>query len=209
MSEHLQDDAEKKFEITCGLTLASFAAALAVSDVFAGKFGDDEIIAINEKAAAYQWYQSKSIKESMAEANITLIESLAKTGAIEPQAATGIKEFSKELGKDVARYKKEKTEILKGSSVVGKENWVQDKGGQLGQITGAVQWEAKAEGLDSIGNIFDIASLLLQLCLVLGAIALVMQGKRIKQLFYSAMFILGCIGSAVAAYAIWSAFQVG
>jgi hypothetical protein len=53
------------FEIKCGVVIALFAALMSISDLFAGKYGDDEILLTNEKASAYLWYQSKSIKETL------------------------------------------------------------------------------------------------------------------------------------------------
>ena len=39
-------------ELRLGLFIAVFAAVLAISDLFAGKYGDDEIIAQNEQTKA-------------------------------------------------------------------------------------------------------------------------------------------------------------
>src|SRR3954463_16082186 len=73
---------EAYWELRFGLTLAIFAAALAINDLGAGKFGDDEIKETNEKASSYMWYQSKGIKESLAEGQRDLIRTLLQAGAI-------------------------------------------------------------------------------------------------------------------------------
>ncbi len=39
----------RTFEVTCGIVNALLAAILAVTDLGAGKFGDDELIAHNQK----------------------------------------------------------------------------------------------------------------------------------------------------------------
>ncbi|MBL8431496.1 MAG: DUF4337 family protein, partial [Dechloromonas sp.] len=59
----MSDESEKSstFEMICGLTLAILAAVLAITDLGAGKYGDDEIIAHNQKANAFEWYQAKGI----------------------------------------------------------------------------------------------------------------------------------------------------
>ena len=53
------------FEMICGLTLAVLAAVLAITDIGGGRFGDDEIIAHNQKTNAFNWYQAKAVKESL------------------------------------------------------------------------------------------------------------------------------------------------
>jgi hypothetical protein len=85
---------------------------------------------------------------------------------------------------------------------------VQEKDGKLGELTGAVEWEKKAEALGGVGDVFDMGSLFLQLCLVMGAVALVMQGDRIKRTFFWVMIILGAIGTFIAVKAIWAGHQI-
>ena len=70
-------DAKKRlYEILFGVTLAVFAAVLAVADLGGGKYGGDEGLASNEKASALMWYQSKSIKQTLAEGQSETLRSL-------------------------------------------------------------------------------------------------------------------------------------
>ena len=54
------------------------------------------------------------------------------------------------LNQEIDRYKKEKQEILRGSSAVGEGNWVLEQDGERGQIKGALEWEAEAEALGEV-----------------------------------------------------------
>ncbi|MDO9280585.1 MAG: DUF4337 family protein [Pseudomonadota bacterium] len=78
------DSGARRFELLAGLTLAVFAAVLAVVDLGGGKYGDDEIIGTNEKASLYQWYQSKSIKQAIVEQQQGLLTALLDAGAVAP-----------------------------------------------------------------------------------------------------------------------------
>ena len=192
------------FETRTGVVIAIFAAFMAVSDLFAGKYGDDEIIGTNDKANAYQWYQSKSIKESLVEGEIALLTTLSETGAITDKASNGVKAHIEKLSKKVEKYEKEKKEILLGSNAVGKENWVQDIDGELGKIIGAKEIEAKLESLGMAGDKFDMATLFYQISLVVGAIALILKNEKVQTIFFWGMVGLGSLG---AVFSFW-AFKI-
>ncbi|MDG0818030.1 DUF4337 domain-containing protein [Bdellovibrio svalbardensis] len=189
------------FEIYCGVVIAVFAAIMAVSDLLAGKYGDDEIIGTNEKAAAYMWYQTKSIKETLVEGEKSLLESLKDAGALKSGTEKAIDSHLASLEKKIQRYKKEKTEILKGSQTVGPENWVQDINGQLGKIIGAQETEAHLASLSIAGDRFDMSSLFFQLCLVLGAMSLILKSSKLQLVFFSGMCVLGLLGAGISLWA--------
>ena len=190
-----EEEKGKWFEGWCGLTLAVFAAVLAVTDLGAGKYGDDELIAHNAKNGAYLWYQSKGIKETLVEGQRDTLKALVQAGSIQPAQVPAIETMIASLDADATRYGKEKKEILLGSQTVGQENWVQDVGGEMGKVIGANEWEAQAAGLEKAGDIFDIATFFLQLCLVTGAISLILQLDRMRWSFFAGMVVLGLLGS--------------
>ena len=161
----------------------------------AGKYGDDEIKLSNEKSAAFAWYQSKSIKESLAENQRDLLKTMLKAGS----PVTGLKEEITDLDRNIARYKKEKREILLGSRAVGEENQVQDVAGKFGQITGAKEYETQIARLSDAGDRFDLSTLFLQLCLVAGAIGLVLKKPSTRTTFFWSMVSLGLAGAAFSA----------
>lgn len=183
------------FEIKTGVFIAIFAALMAVNDLFAGKYGDDEIMGTNEKAAAYQWYQSKSIKETLAEGEVSLLTSLLESKSITPTSVEGVKLHISKLQSKVQKYEKEKNEILLGSAKVGKENWIQDIDGELGKVVGAKEIEANLATLGKAGDKFDLASLFFQICLVIGAIAIIIKQENVQKFFFYFMIILGCSGA--------------
>jgi hypothetical protein len=192
------------FEMMTALTLAVVAAVLAASDLGGGKYGDDEIIGTNEKAAAYAWYQSKSIKQGQIEAEHDLLAGLVKAGAIQPVAVPAVEAHLVELSADAARYKVEKREILEGSAAVGPEGQTLDKDGVKGVITGAQEWEHKLEVLGAAGDQFDLSALYLQMSLVMGTIALVLKSPKLQWAFYGLMVLLGLGGAGYA----WIAFGI-
>jgi hypothetical protein len=204
-----QTSAEKRFELMCGLTLAFFAAILAITDLGGSKYGDDEIMASNAKSNAYAWYQSKSIRQNLSEGQRDLLTSLVESGTIRSEHLESIRNFNVKLDQEIDRYKKEKNEILMGSTAVGKENWVQDVDGELGKVTGAKEWEQKLDVLGRAGDVFDLSLLFLQLCLVLGAVSLVLQQKKMKWAFYGAMVLLGMVGLAYSIQAFSLALTLG
>lgn len=199
MSENQTADAglelKDSWEVYFGLALSIFAAILAINELGGSKFGDDEIQLGNEKTKAYMWYQSKSIKESLTKGQADLLNVLLQGGAIAPDKAPAMKELSATLTSEVQRYKKEKDEILRGSNAVGKENWIQDVDGKLGQVIGARDLETKQSLLSEAGDRFDLGTLFLQISLVLGAIGLIVKRQNIRLYFFLGLVGLGSLGS--------------
>lgn len=193
---------ENSFEMKCGVLIAVFAAIMAVSDMFAGKYGEDEIKYINEKSAAYMWYQAKSIRETAIEGQRDLINTMLESRNANDPAVVKLREHTDKLTKKVERYGKEKKEILLGSSKVGQDNWIQDVDGKLGQVIGAKEYEEKIEILGRAGDQFDLSNLFFQLCLVMGAISLVIKKEKLQGVFFYIMVGLGVIGSVFSALAL-------
>ena len=204
----MSDDDEKSstFEMICGLTLAILAAVLAITDLGAGKYGDDEIIAHNQKANAFDWFQAKGIKQSLVEGQRDLLRILLESRVIPADAEGKMDKLLSSLDSDIGRYQKERKEILLGSKVVGQENWVLEEDGKLGQVKGAREWEAEAKALGAAGDTFDIATFFLQICLVMGAVSLILKGERMRNSFYGMMLLLGAVG---AVYSVMAFFQAG
>src|SRR5262245_20591692 len=202
------EDGKRRFETWCGLVIALFAAVLAITDLGAGKYGDDELISHNEKNGAYLWYQSKGIKETLVEGQRDTLQALVDAGSIRPEQLPAVQGLVQNLDAKVQRYGKEKKEILLGSATVGKENWAQDVNGEMGKVVGAKEWEAKANALGDAADFFDYATFFLQLCLVFGAISLVIQRSSLRRSFFWGMDILGVIGAVFAALAFYQAMQV-
>jgi hypothetical protein len=185
---------ERRLESLSGIILAIFAALLAITNLGGSKFGSDKIIGTNEKSNIYAWYQSKSLKQDMLENQRDLIETLIKANVIEKEKHDTLNHIMLKLNKRVLSYEKEKQELLSGSKTVGKENWMQEINGKYGQITGALEWEQIIKKLGQAGSKFDISILFLELCLVIGAISLVMNNERLRVIFIAAMITLGLIG---------------
>jgi len=198
MSEQDQDQGDAKsshFETICGITLTVLAAILAITDLGAGRYGDDEIIAHNQKANAFEWYQAKGIKQSLVEGQRDMLKTLIDGGVVAADKQERMSSLLSSLNGEIDRYKKEKKEILLGSQGVGETNWVLEQEGRLGQIKGAKEWEKDTEVLGAVGDTFDLATLFLQICLVTGAISLLLKGKWMRNAFYGLTIGLGGVGS--------------
>ncbi len=193
------------FEARCGLVLALFAACMAISDLFAGKYGDDEILLTAEKGSAYQWYQAKSIKQSLVEGERDMLKALLKAGAVSEATRGAIEGLVTKLDKKSDKYDLQKTEILEGSAAVGEAKWAQEKDGKLGQLIGAKEHEARIEVLGKAGDHFDLASLFYQLALVLGAISLVLKEERPRLAFFGMLVLLGLVGAGFTTSAMIAA----
>ncbi|HEU4412220.1 MAG TPA: DUF4337 domain-containing protein [Polyangiaceae bacterium] len=184
----------KRYEVFFGLALSIFAAVLALNELAGGKYGDDELRLASERTSAYLWYQSKGIKESLAEGQRDLLKALITGGAIRAEQTAGVEARVREVEAELVRYRKEKKEILLGSAKVGRENWAQDVEGKLGQVTGVKELETQLEVLGAAGDRFDLATLFLQICLVLGAVGLIVSQPRFKRIFLGAMVAMGSVG---------------
>jgi len=204
----MSDDGEKSstFEMICGLTLAILAAVLVITELGAGKYGDDEIIAHNQKANAFEWYQAKGIKQSLIEGQRDLLRILLDSRVIPPEAEGKMGTLLASLDADIGRYRKERKEILLGSKAVGQDNWILEEEGKLGQVKGAREWEAEAKALGAAGDTFDMATFFLQICLVMGAVSLILKGERMRNSFYALMVLLGVVG---AVYSVMAFVQAG
>jgi hypothetical protein len=185
---------ERRFESFSGIILAIFAALLAITNLGGSKFDSDKIIGTNEKTNVYAWYQSKSLKQDMLENQRNLIDTLIKANVIETNKHETLNNIMNVIDNRIVSYDKEKKELLLGSKAVGKDNWVQEKNGQYGQIIGALEWEKIIRRLGQAGSKFDVAILFLELCLVIGAISLVMHNERLRITFIASTIALGLIG---------------
>lgn len=250
------EDEGKGFELFAGLVLALFAAVLAITDLYAGKYGDDEREAQGEKNNQYSWYQSKDTKKTqqdmqkilyeaelralkIQEANQSTFDKILTSTAKPTPAAKPAKpakpgkdakpdaaaapasapaapatpasasgdlraELEKKVQKidaKIRRYEIEKEIIMNGARKMPAEKMDELKKideqsyEEMKAVYGAKEWEAKTGALGGAGDLYDLATLFLQMCLVLGAIALVLQQKALKTVFAVTMILLGLSGS--------------
>jgi hypothetical protein len=199
---------QKNLELAFPLAIAVFAAVLSINDLFAGRYGSDELQLSNGRNNAYQWYQSKGIKETMLEGQLELLESLLLSGTIDKAKIAAVEDVIADSKRRIARYKQEKKEILIGSKALPKEGWVQDVDGELGKVVGAKEYDAFLVDLGKAGDYFDIASMLLQICLVIGAIGIIIHRETMKVAFLRITLSAGLIGCVFFSKALWLANQI-
>lgn len=187
-------DNNNSLQLVIGISISIFAAFLALIDLGAGRYGDDEMIAHNHHGKMYAWYQSKSIKQNQLEGQHNLLVALREAGVITKGNEAKIDKILRQSAVEISRYDKEKKEIMLGSKVVGKENWIIEKDGKLGEITGAEEYDFEAQELGKAGDKFDMSALFLNLTVVFGAVSLIISGQRRQRSFLLGMIILGIIG---------------
>ena len=204
-AEEAQDAADT-FEFLTGLVIAIFAAILSLNGLGGGKFGGDEAIANIDKSNQYSWFQSKSIKKTLAEGQVTTLETLVDTGLVPAEKKEAIDKLVGKFKGKVEKYDHETKVILDGSSAHEKEEWFSKLDDDMKGVTGAKEHEVKASGLNDAGDIFDYGELFLQLCLVLGAVSLVIKKAKLKKIFFGVMILCGGVGSVFTVLAFRAAW---
>lgn len=199
---------KENLELALPLTIAIFAAVLAINDLFAGKYGADEIKVSNLRNNSYQWYQSKGIKSTIVEGQVDMLQVLLGSGSIAADKREDMQRLVTQLKDKVRKYEKEKTEILMGSKQLNADQWVQPTDGKLGLIVGAKEYDAFLEALDGAGNYFDIASMLFQLCLVTGSVGLIISRPHMKWTFFRVTISTGLVGIFLSINGLWLATRI-
>ena len=184
-----------KSELVFAVGLTLCAAFLAINDMGSSKYGDEEVKLTNEKSSYYQWYHSKSIKQTIAEGHSQLMQLLLSSGSIKKEMEPSIQKLIKRTNASIRRYKGQKREILLGSRQLPKSQWFQTRNGKLGQVVGAKELEKKLIVLNRASAWFEFATLFFQLSLVAGAIGILLINRTFKRVFMAALFITGTSGT--------------
>lgn len=193
--------ASERAEAVGGVLIAFFAALMAISQMVNGELEEEMMIAHNNVVNYSNWYQSKSIKESLKESELDYLETLISTGIIpaDKQEQTSLK--VNEVKSLIEKYGAEKTEILLGSSAVTEKNWTQDLDGELGKIIGVKEWEELAEEYDIATKKFDLGMLFFQISIVLGAVCIIIyDNPKLQNTFILLMIASGIIGIVMSTY---------
>ena len=144
-------EAKDPFERLIALTIAILAVILSFVDNTGDNAKTDAIVKTTEAANRWAYYQSKSLKENLAETSATLLAALA------PADPTTAKTKREEMTAEIARYKGEKQAIMEEAKALEKQS---------------------AYSM-SINDRADQASLLLQIAVVICSIAILVRWKAI------------------------------
>ncbi|SEK44119.1 protein of unknown function [Maribacter orientalis] len=193
--------ASERAEAVGGVLIALFAALMAISQMVNGELEEEMMIAHNNVVSYSNWYQSKSIKESLKESELDYLTALISSGIVTDDKVQVIEEKIASVQKNINKYSAEKTEILNGSAFVGKENWKQDIEGEMGIITGVKEWQQLAATYDYATKKFDYGMLFFQICIVLGAVCIIIYDNPILQkILIILMIIFGITGTILSIY---------
>ncbi|MDB4264449.1 DUF4337 domain-containing protein [bacterium] len=193
--------ASERAEAIGGVLIALFAALMAISQMVNGELEEEMMIAYNNVVSYSNWYQSKSIKESLKESELDYLTALISSGIVTDEKVQVIEGEIASVQKNIDKYNAEKTEILNGSAFVGKENWTQDIEGEMGVIIGVKEWQQLAATYDYATKKFDYGMLFFQICIVLGAVCIIIYDNPILQKsLIVLMIIFGITGTFLSIY---------
>ncbi|WP_339666880.1 DUF4337 domain-containing protein [Maribacter arcticus] len=193
--------ASERAEAIGGVLIALFAALMAISQMVNGELEEEMMIAHNNVVSYSNWYQSKSIKESLKESELDYLTALISSGIVTDEKVQVIEDKIASVQKNIDKYNAEKTEILNGSAFVGKENWTQDIEGEMGVIIGVKEWQQLAATYDYATKKFDYGMLFFQICIVLGAVCIIIYDNPILQKsLIVLMIIFGITGTFLSIY---------
>lgn len=169
-----------------GVAVAIVAALVAIVDLANGRFGDDELIATEEKVSAYLWFNAKGIKESVAESQRDLLGALVVTGVVAADRQGDVATIIAGNDAEVARFAREKAAILDGGVIDGQ------------RVVGARALEARASRLDRVGNFLDVSMLFLHLSLLLGGVGIAVSHKELERTLLKIVVGGAALGMATA-----------
>lgn len=193
--------ASENAEAISGVLIAFFAALMAISQMVNGELEEEMMIAHNKVVNYSNWYQSKSIKKSLKESELTYLEVLMKAGVVPEENHQIINSKIEETIQKIKKYDAEKTEIHLGSANISKENWIQDLNGEMGVLIGVKEWEVLADEYDKATKKFDIGMLFFQISIVLGAVCIIIYNNaKLQRMFIKLMVIFGTIGLIMSIY---------
>ena len=200
-SHVLVSRASERIEAVGGVLIAFFASLLAISQLVGNNIEDARKQAEIQHLEMFNWYQSKSVKQSLQESHLASVQLMARQPAATPAAARYADSLARDIEREIARYGREKHEILVGSSHVPRTEWAQDVDGTLGKVVGVKEWEVTAARLNRAESQFDVSTLFFQVCLVLGAVCVIIyDNPRMQKAFVAGMIGCGAVGVAFAAY---------
>lgn len=193
-------------EMRIAYMIAFFAAALSIIEIGANNYRDREIVSVNKKMTEYSLYHSKILNETLMRGERDLLQDLVRAGAIVPKDTLIIHERLGKFDMELDLIRRQQSELMNGSASIETARWAMpDINNQLGKIKGLRQWEYEVAALDVAGDKFDLACLLLELSLVMGAMGFIVRLQQGRNLFRWLMAIFGALGIAFGALAYYQA----
>ena len=197
---NMTDDTGKKtedaFQKKLGLTMALVATVFSITGWAANKYGSAQSGAEQKIAYMHDWYNTKGIKQNLAEGQRDLLTALLESGTISSDKVKTLEQNIAATNANIVRYKKEKAEMTLGSKTVGRENWAQEIDGKLGLVIGTKELELKVASLEPALGRFQLSYLFFQFSLFAGSVSLMNSNLKMKRILY---WILVCFaGIAVS-----------
>ncbi len=156
------------------MTTGIFAVFAAVSILMGGNFDTETSVLTTHEANAWSYFQSKSIKQNLFEVNLDNILT-QRIVAGSPEQQKFLDDKIAEYGDEIKRYKIEKAEIK----------------------AKAEAFSAQQEHLQVVGNLFDLATMLLEISIMISSVSALVSRKS---LWYMGILI-GSGGTILMMYA--------
>jgi hypothetical protein len=213
MTEQEKDAAEEansRFQLICACIMAILAAIGVLASTYNGITGAGWLNSSQVASKAYSWYQAKSIKETIIKGQRDFALSLKEYLSTNPAQNKSIDSFAAQINKEMNRLHNEKEEILNGSKNIDKSQWSQDIDGKMGQIIGAKEYDGMADSYGVSSDFFTYATVYIQLALVIGALALIVNAQTSRRIFFALMIGLGAYGTylTLQGYLLYAALGV-
>ncbi|NKI27282.1 DUF4337 domain-containing protein [Arenibacter sp. 6A1] len=187
-----------------GYLVAVFALFMAMTEMANNKLEEDLMIAQSMFVDHTAWYQAKSVKQSIKESELSLLNIINEASIVTNNSLSPFKEKLDHTKTLVHKYAAEKTEILVGSSNIPQAYWAQDLDGEMGVIVGVKEWEKLIREYGSASQVFNLGILFFQVCLVMGILSIIVNyNKNQANIFTSLTLFLGILGITAAAYGFW------
>ncbi|SHI84441.1 protein of unknown function [Arenibacter nanhaiticus] len=185
-----------------GYLVAVFALFMAITEMANNKLKEDLMISQSMFVDHTAWYQAKSVKQSIKESELSLLNILNDASIVTNSSFSPFREKIDHTKTLVHKYAAEKTEILVGSSNIPQAYWAQDLDGQMGVITGVKEWEKLIREYGSASQVFNLGILFFQVCLVMGILSIIVNKNQAK-IFTTLTLFLGILGITATSYGFW------
>jgi len=196
-------------EMRLAYIIAFFAAVLSIINIGASKFRDREAVIRNVTITAYNEYYSKVLKQTLVQGERDLLEDMMRAGAIVSKDSMVILNRIASFDHDLALIGAQAEQLMNGTAAndtsrqEGSDPHVRSE-----RERGIKQLEHEVEQLNLAGDNFDLAALLIELSLVLGAIGFLTRPQQGRNLFKMVMLFFGTLGMVFGLVAFYDAFRL-
>ena len=166
---------DSNLEKAVAMTAAILSVLLAISSIFGGQAGGDATKNLVQSTDQWAFYQAKSIKGNLYEADKAMLQTQRNNTANTPEYNIALDKQIADFDTKITKYNTEKADIQKN----------------------AQDLEKASQSADEKSNMYDYANGFYQIAIILAAIAILIK----KRYMLYGSIALGLIGTGIAVYA--------